>query len=52
MEIRSVEDLKINKLKLRDIVKSCEIKKQEFEYAGTSGIVELLGWQIIFFTKK
>lgn len=43
-----MEDLKI---KLRDVVKNYEIREQEFEYAGTNGIAELLGWQIIFFRK-
>lgn len=41
--------MKINKLKLRDIVKNYNIKEQKFEYAGINGIAELLGWQIIFF---
>ncbi len=44
--------MKINKLKLRDVVKNYEITEQEFEYAGTNGIAELLGWQIVFFRKK
>ena len=43
-----MEELKI---KLRDVVKSYEVKEQEFEYAGTNGIAELLGWQIVFFYK-
>lgn len=42
----------IYKLKLRDIVKNYEITEQEFEYAGTNGIAELLGWQIVSFSKK
>lgn len=42
----------IYKLKLRDIVKNYEITEQEFEYAGTKGIAELLGWQIVSFSKK
>lgn len=44
--------MKIDKLKLKDIVKNYEIVEQEFEYAGISGIAELLGWQIMFFRKK
>lgn len=44
--------MKINKLKLREIVSTYEIMEQEFEYAGINGIAELLGWQIIFFRKK
>lgn len=51
-ELRSVEELKINRLKLRDIVNRYEIREQEFEYAGINGIAELLGWQIIFFCKN
>ena len=43
-----MEELKI---KLRDVVKNYEVREQEFEYAGTNGIVELLGWQIVFFYK-
>lgn len=45
---KGVEELKI---KLRDVVKNYEVKEQEFEYAGTKGIAELLGWQIVFFHK-
>ena len=48
-EFRSEKDLKI---KLRDIVENYEIQEQEFEYAGTIGIAELLGWQIVFFRKE
>lgn len=44
--------MKINELKLRDVVKNYEITEQEFEYAGTNGIAELLGWQIVSFRKK
>lgn len=39
------------KIILRDVVKNYEVKEQEFEYAGTKGIAELLGWQIVFFHK-
>lgn len=45
---KCVEELKI---KLSDVVKDYEVKEQEFEYAGTKGIAELLGWQIVFFHK-
>lgn len=44
--------MKINKLKLKNIVKNYEIMEQEFEYAGTNGIAEILGCQIISFRKK
>jgi len=44
--------LKINNLKLKNIVKNYEIEEHEFEYAGTNGIAELLGWQIVFFRKN
>jgi len=47
-----VKNLKINNLKLKNIVKNYEIEEHEFEYAGTNGIAELLGWQIIFFRKN
>ena len=47
-----VYDLNINKLKLKDILKDYEIKEQPFEYAGTYGVAELFGWQIIFFKKQ
>lgn len=51
-KFEGMKDLHINQFKLRDIVKGYEIKEQDFEYAGMSGIAELLGWQIIFFRKK
>ena len=44
--------MKINNLKLKNIVKNYEIEEHEFEYAGTNGIAELLGWQIVFFRKN
>ena len=44
--------MKINNLKLKNILKNYEIEEREFEYAGTNGIAELLGWQIIFFRKN
>jgi len=44
--------LKINNLKLKNILKNYEIEEREFEYAGTNGIAELLGWQIVFFRKN
>lgn len=44
--------MKINKVRLRDIIKNYEIMEQEFEYAGVNGIAELLGWQIVSFCKK
>lgn len=47
-----MKNLKINNLKLKNIVKNYEIEEHEFEYAGTNGIAELLGWQIIFFRKN
>jgi len=47
-----VKNLKINNLKLKNIVKNYEIEEHEFEYAGTNGIAELLGWQIVFFRKN
>lgn len=46
-----MKGLKINKLRLQNIVKNYEIEEHEFEYAGTDGIAELLGWQIIFSVK-
>lgn len=33
-------------------MKIYEIKEQEFEYAGTNGIAELLGSKIVFFEKS
>lgn len=47
-----MKNLKINNLKLKNIVKNYEIEEHEFEYAGTNGIAELLGWQIVFFRKN
>ncbi len=44
--------MKINNLKLKNIVKNYEIEEHEFEYAETNGIAELLGWQIVFFRKN
>ncbi|WP_304819194.1 hypothetical protein [uncultured Clostridium sp.] len=44
--------MKINNLKLKNILKNYEIEEREFEYAGTNGIAELLGWQIVFFRKN
>lgn len=46
-----MKNLKINNLKLKNIVKNYEIEEHEFEYAGTNGIAELLGWQIVFSVK-
>ena len=47
-----MKNLKINNLKLKNILKNYEIEEREFEYAGTNGIAELLGWQIVFFRKN
>ena len=44
--------MKIQKSRLKDIVKNYEIVEQDFEYAGTKGIAELLAYQVIFFRKE
>ena len=44
--------LKINNLRLKEIMKEYDVTEQEFEYSGVEGVAELLGWQIVFFQKK
>lgn len=44
--------LKINNLRLKEIMKEYDVTEQEFEYSGVEGVAELLGWQIVFFRRK
>ncbi len=41
--------MKINKLRLKDILKDYEVWEQEFEYAEVPGIAEIFGYYIVFF---
>ena len=43
--------MKISDLNLKSFVKNEKIIEQKFEYAGTKGIAQLLGYHIIFFSK-
>lgn len=44
--------IKINNLRLKEIMKEYDVTEQELEYSGVEGVAELLGWQIVFFRRK
>lgn len=41
--------MKINELRLKDILKDYDVWEQEFEYAEVPGIAEIYGYHIVFF---
>ncbi|MDE7252857.1 MAG: hypothetical protein K2O32_07945 [Acetatifactor sp.] len=41
--------MKINELRLKNILKDYDVWEQEFEYAEVSGIAEIFGYHIVFF---
>lgn len=48
----NLNELKINNLRLTELMSEYDITEQELEYVGREVVAELLGWQINFFRKK
>lgn len=42
-----LNELQINNLRLKEIMREYDVTEQEFEYSGVEGVAGLLGWQIV-----